>query len=334
MESDSDALELKQQLRSHASSMGVDSIGVVDVDVLTALVPNGQTPGFISEGMRSVVVIATHLLTGAVALKDVSTQSLNSHLALDEVSEYLYELSEWLEDRGFLGVPVWPEYADQELGPYGAGLMDLKYVGEAAGIGHVGLNLNFLTPDHGSRVYLGALLTDARIEPDRPLEDPICPGMSCGRCAVTCPTAAIPLEVDRDAHVNDYRDLHQGKCSLGATRISLRSLYRIWHELTREESTTDVESVLENRYWQDLWISINSKRGAFAACFECMYVCPYGARDAKKIFAIPYRQQDIPDNRAIHIRSETKHAVKWVGPPAEREAEYDRSRDFDLPRTG
>jgi epoxyqueuosine reductase QueG len=38
----------------------------------------------------------------------------------------------------------------------GGGLLDLKWTAEFAGLGHVGLNLNFLTPDYGSRVYLAA----------------------------------------------------------------------------------------------------------------------------------------------------------------------------------
>ena len=56
----------------------------------------------------------------------------------------------------------------------------------------------------------------------------------------------------------------------------------------------DVERVLANNYWKDFWQSINNKVGAFAACFECFYVCPPGERDFRRIIRIPYRRRDLP----------------------------------------
>ncbi len=318
----------KDGLQAFAGSIGVDSLGVADVAEYDKLVPNDQRPAYFCEGMRRIVVVTKHLLTGAMAFKDVSTQSLNSHLALDEAGDCLYELAEWLEERGHLAVPLSPEFADTQIQKTGAGLLDLKYVAEFAGLGHVGLNLNFLTPEYGSRVYMGALLTDAELEPDQPLKDPICPGMTCGRCAATCPTKAIPLEAERDAHVNDYRDLDQKACSQGAMRLSIRSLFKVLRMLTFELKIPDIDRVLDMTYWKDFWIATNSKRGAFAACFECMYVCPYGSKDVKKIFAIPYRMQDVKGGKVEHTRTATSHLVKFVGPPTDREHEYNRSRDF------
>ena len=200
-------MTLTDDLKSTAIALGADSIGVASVEAYSALVPNAQKPAFLAEGMKSIVVLTKHLLTGCLAVEDVATQSTNSHLALDLVDETLYSVAEWLEERGQAALPISPEYADMDLVWTGGGLLDLKWTAEFAGLGHVGLNLNFLTPDYGSRVYLAALLTDADLEPDAPLDHDLCPGLECGRCGVLCPPKAIPLEAPRGQSVNEYRNL-------------------------------------------------------------------------------------------------------------------------------
>jgi ferredoxin len=320
---------LKRALVDFALGAGADSVGVAGVEAYSARVPNAQKPAFLAEGMQSIVVLTKHLLTGAVALQDVATQATNSHLALDELEECTHRMAEWLEERGHAALPISPEYADVDLKWTGAGLLDLKWTAEFAGLGHVGLNLNFLTPEYGSRVYIGALLTDVELPPDAPLEDPLCPGMSCGRCAVVCPPMAIPLSAGRDAHVNSYRDLDQKGCSQAAMRISIRSLYAVLRKLLGAPRELDPVEVLENRYWKDFYIATNSKRGAFAACFECMYVCPVGSRDIKKIMRVPYRKMDLPPRSVKHTRTEETHTVAFIGPPKDRDPEYIRDRDFD-----
>ena len=65
-----------------------------------------------------------------------------------------------------------------------------------AGIGWAGKNSNVLLPDHGSWFVLGAVVTDAPLEYDQPIE-PACG--SCRRCLDGCPTGAIIAEGVVDA---------------------------------------------------------------------------------------------------------------------------------------
>lgn len=61
-------------------------------------------------------------------------------------------------------------------------------VAERAGIGFTGKNTLIITPEFGSFVYLGELITNIPFIPDSPLED------SCGDCRIcidACPTGAI-----------------------------------------------------------------------------------------------------------------------------------------------
>lgn len=63
-----------------------------------------------------------------------------------------------------------------------------RAVAERAGIGFSGKNTLIITPEFGSFVYLGELITNIPFVPDQPLED------SCGDCTIclnACPTGAL-----------------------------------------------------------------------------------------------------------------------------------------------
>ena len=176
------------------------------------------------------------------------------------------------------------------------------------------MNLNFLTPEYGSRVYLGALLTDAELEPDQPLKDPICPGMTCGRCAATCPTRSNSARGrTRGPRQPTTATALQKACSQGAMTTEHSALQGLAHADLRAQDP-DIDRVLDMTYWKDFWIATNSKRGAFAACFEACTSAPTVPKTSKRSFGIPYRMQDVKGGKVEHTRIATLHLVKFVGP--------------------
>lgn len=63
-----------------------------------------------------------------------------------------------------------------------------RAVAERAGIGWSAKNCSIITPEFGSYVYLGELITNVPFAPDQPMED------ECGECRLcidVCPTGAI-----------------------------------------------------------------------------------------------------------------------------------------------
>lgn len=93
--------------------------------------------------------------------------------------ERLKLLSIWLEER-VEGVRI------ESMVDTGA-LVD-RAVAERAGIGWSGKNCSIITPEFGSYVYLGELITNIPFAPDKPIED------ECGDCRLcldVCPTGAL-----------------------------------------------------------------------------------------------------------------------------------------------
>jgi epoxyqueuosine reductase len=63
-----------------------------------------------------------------------------------------------------------------------------RAVAERAGIGWSGKNCSIITPEFGSYVYLGEMVTNIPLEPDTPMEDRC---GSCNKCVEVCPTGAL-----------------------------------------------------------------------------------------------------------------------------------------------
>jgi epoxyqueuosine reductase len=63
-----------------------------------------------------------------------------------------------------------------------------RAVAQRAGIGWSGKNCSIITPEFGSYVYLGEMITNLPFESDEPMEDRC---GSCNKCVEVCPTGAL-----------------------------------------------------------------------------------------------------------------------------------------------
>ncbi|MDH3366120.1 MAG: 4Fe-4S binding protein [Thermoplasmata archaeon] len=72
-----------------------------------------------------------------------------------------------------------------------------KRVLRLAGVGAFGKNSLIITPEHGPWLRFSYLLTDAELEPDKPLEEDLC--RDCSSCIEACPVDALtPYVVDAE----------------------------------------------------------------------------------------------------------------------------------------
>ncbi|HJX23945.1 MAG TPA: hypothetical protein VJ574_06035 [Candidatus Bathyarchaeia archaeon] len=72
---------------------------------------------------------------------------------------------------------------------YLQGSIPLKYAAQMAGLGVVGKNSLLITPQYGPRVRLAAIITNAQLTPDKPLNKDLCG--KCTVCEKVCIAKAI-----------------------------------------------------------------------------------------------------------------------------------------------
>jgi len=97
----------------------------------------------------------------------------------------------FLKARGHRTLAIPPD-SDRKKSTFISKLYSLfnhKMAATSAGIGWVGKNGLLISADHGPRLSLATVLTDARLAPDRPMEHSLCG--SCTLCIDHCPSKAI-----------------------------------------------------------------------------------------------------------------------------------------------
>lgn len=164
-------------------------------------------PGNIVPGAKSVICVALNYYTparhsGGSGIGKISRYAWGDDYH-DVLTHKLKLLWEWLQSE-FPGVGG-RYYVD--TGP----VMD-KVWAQRAGIGWIAKHTNVITPDHGSWVFLGELITTLELDADAPATD------HCGTCTLcmeVCPTGAIvePYVVDSNRCISYMTIEHRGPMS-------------------------------------------------------------------------------------------------------------------------
>jgi epoxyqueuosine reductase len=199
--------DLKQALIQFAASIGIDKIGFASADPFETLKERlirhrslGYESGFEEPdiekrvypektlpGPKSIIAIA------------IAYPSKMKHPPRSEPGAYrgMIARAAWGEDYHRVLTGKLEQLADflrrSEPGArveimVDTGVLSDRATAERAGIGWVGKNCAVITPEYGSWVYLGEMITDIFFEPDHPLESQC---GSCTRCIDACPTGAL-----------------------------------------------------------------------------------------------------------------------------------------------
>ncbi|MBT2722849.1 tRNA epoxyqueuosine(34) reductase QueG [Bacillus sp. ISL-46] len=202
-----DVLNLKEELIAYSKEIGIDKIGFTTADTFTELknrlirqqelkyqsgfeepdIEKRVTPSLLLEEPRSIISIAIAYpskMNNRVESKKGERRGIFSRASwgLDYhhvLKDRLHKLEEFISAK-------MPEARLKSM--VDTGELSDRAVAERAGIGWSGKNCSIITPEFGSYVYLGEMITSIPFEPDTPIEDQC---GSCTKCLDACPTGAL-----------------------------------------------------------------------------------------------------------------------------------------------
>lgn len=187
----------KQEIIEFAKSLSIDTIGFTQCRVFEELrsyfeyrknrdlfnefeeedIEKKINPGLLLEGGKTIISIAFPYYYG-----DDEGDSLFSSYTKGEdyhkiLMEYLNKICEFIIKLGGRCIPL----VDSNPLPE-------RYIATLCGIGFIGKNNTLITSKYGSYVFLGEIITDLDLEPDKPNHNNC---FGCNLCMKKCPTSVI-----------------------------------------------------------------------------------------------------------------------------------------------
>ncbi|MCM3021561.1 tRNA epoxyqueuosine(34) reductase QueG [Priestia megaterium] len=201
------AYQLKEEIISYSKEIGIDKIGFASASMfdelknrLLAQQELGYASGFEEPDIEKrvdptlVVPKARSIISIALAypskLKDAPKSTKEDRRGIFCRASWGQDYHTVLRDRlqkleTFIKEKV-PAAILQSM--VDTGELSDRAVAERAGIGWSGKNCAIVTPEFGSYVYLGEMITDIPFPPDKPIEDGC---GTCNKCVDACPTGAL-----------------------------------------------------------------------------------------------------------------------------------------------
>lgn len=291
-----------EQVKDKGRELGADLVGIASCDALNANPPDPawpQVPSRISDRARSCIVLAKRMPIGEFLSEDTRTIAHTNQVVMRRLEGIAYELSHWMDGQGHYSFQIAADETDPQLKRGSYGYLSTRHVAVEAGLGTFGLEANLLTPEYGPRVYVTAVLTEAELEPDHPIEEQICLGESCGRCLLGCPSDAV-LQWGLDKR----------KCATHAQRHGISSIiYGPLRRISDAKSVSEAKQVIGMRDTFEKWRSVIRLVMAFGVCPRCIEVCPLG-EDYRKYLAKEHRSIAEKNSEKAARLNEMKLAAK------------------------
>lgn len=178
----------KEEVKQLFLDRGADLCGIASLDRF-ADAPKGFHPTDVLPTCKNVISFAMRLPSGCLSCKTDVPYTLIRNTITPKMDMIALECCLELEKRGILAVPI-PTNDSRYDGASGRSrsIVSQKHAAQAAGLGTIGRHSLLITPEFGSMVWLGCVLTEAALEADD-LKENICD--DCGKCVSVCPVHAL-----------------------------------------------------------------------------------------------------------------------------------------------
>ena len=189
---------MEDGIKKIAYDNGADVCGIGSIERFDDF-PKGFSPKDIWFQCKSVISLGIALPKGLLNVNSNLIYGYYNEMICTKLDEMLLKTAKEIEEQYDCHAVPMPsnipyEYWDAE-NMTGKGLLSMKHVAVACGLGELGKSTLLLNKQFGNRLVVGAILTNLRLE-----SDPVVSGLcltTCSNCIDNCPVKAIS-----DGHVN------------------------------------------------------------------------------------------------------------------------------------
>ncbi len=236
----SEAVKVDSRLTSEAvkraaREFGADLVGIGSIDRWENA-PYENHPRAIMPRARSVICIGFRIPRGSFRGVEEGTyyssytltgfSDINNYLApgvqrklANFIEDYGYEASTVMYNSGRLTTPPGKPALNRDgtEKPRPDVFINFRIAGVLCGVGQIGLSRVLLTPEFGPAQRIFLLVTEAPLEPDPLLQEPLCDG--CRECVRQCPGKAIDatekddVDIPGVTYIKRFK-LDDAKCAL------------------------------------------------------------------------------------------------------------------------
>lgn len=194
-----------ESVKRKAKLVGADLVGIASIDRFKHY-PEERQPEHLLPDAKSVIVVGVRVLLDTV--KPNHLLSALHHITLNMYhNQIAYDIGRLLDDKGY-GAVVIPHRIgnlDPDLRKSGDYMniypklfgISTRHAAVEAGLGVLGKSRLLITPRFGPRQRVAAVITDARLKPDRKITEKeaekLCPP-ACQACIKACPGKALSSE--------------------------------------------------------------------------------------------------------------------------------------------
>ena len=194
-----------ESVKEEAVCAGADFVGIASSGRFE-MYPEEKRPESLLPGAKSVIVVGVRVLPDTV--KTNLLLSALHHITLNMYhNQIAYDIGRLLDNNGYSAVVIPHRIGnfDPELRKSGDYMniyprlfgISTRHAAVEAGLGILGKSRLLITPRFGPRQRVAAVITDARLKPDRKFTEKeaekLCPP-SCRECIKSCPGKALSNE--------------------------------------------------------------------------------------------------------------------------------------------
>lgn len=217
---------MTESIRQMILALGADVCGFAAMDRFQEA-PAGFSPADVWPSCQSVIAFGVALPKGLLEASDELIYGYFNDQTAKMVDRIGLEAARRIEAQ--YAAKAMPIPCD---GPYdawdadtmtGKGILSMKHMAVACGLGQMGKSSLLLNPVYGNRLTIGVLLTDLALPSDGPSENICIPG--CTRCVDACPAHAI--QPDGTIHQWQCRPKTYGRNARGFDTVRCNACRRV-----------------------------------------------------------------------------------------------------------